>query len=233
MNIDLKDHFIKAVESYPDFSEAHLQLALIYQEEGDDNNAVKHFKSAIISDLEETERLENKGDELMKNYQFQNAKDQFIKSQEKKVHCSEVYYQQSIYFNEREKIKLSQSSLENCINIIPLHSKAHRDLGVILLNKKKLDPARLHFEKALDIDYSDSISHFYLGKVMASMKDIDDAELHYLSALDINPKYSECMLELALIKLGNQLEEDARKYYRDARKINPSIKHPDIEKIID
>ena len=83
---DLKDHFIKALESYPNYSEAHLQLALIYEKEGDDVNAVKHFKAAILSDLEEADNLENKGDDLIKKYQFQNAKDYFIKSQNKKNH---------------------------------------------------------------------------------------------------------------------------------------------------
>ena len=94
---DLKDHFIKALEANPGYSEAHLQLALIYHKEDDDINTVKHFKAAIVSDLKEVESLENKGNDLIKKYQFQNAKNCFIKSQNKKNHCAEIYYQLSLY----------------------------------------------------------------------------------------------------------------------------------------
>ena len=52
MTIDLKDHFFKALKSHPNFSEAHLQLALLYQKEGDTENTLKHFELAISTDLD-------------------------------------------------------------------------------------------------------------------------------------------------------------------------------------
>ena len=57
--LDLKDHFIQALKAQPKFSEAHLQLALLYQDEGDDKNTITHFNSAISADLEEAEKLTN------------------------------------------------------------------------------------------------------------------------------------------------------------------------------
>ena len=45
--LNLKDHFIQALKTHPKFSDAHLQLALLYKEEGDDKNTIKHFESAI------------------------------------------------------------------------------------------------------------------------------------------------------------------------------------------
>ena len=93
LQTDLKSLFIKALEADPNFSEAHLQLALLYKEEEDHNNVTKHFDLAISSDLKEAEQLEERGDELLKKCQFQNAKEQFMKSQKKKIHCSEVYFE--------------------------------------------------------------------------------------------------------------------------------------------
>ena len=43
-------------------------------------------------------------DDLIGKCQFQNAKDKFIKSQQKKYHCAEVYYQQSLYFAKQNRI---------------------------------------------------------------------------------------------------------------------------------
>ena len=79
VSLDLKDHFIKALKKIPHFSEAHLQLALLYKEEGNHNNVVKHFEMAISSDIDEYKRLERKGEELLKKFQFQNAKEKFLK----------------------------------------------------------------------------------------------------------------------------------------------------------
>ena len=38
--INLKDHFIKALSNQPNFSEAHLQLALLYQQERKNRKAI-------------------------------------------------------------------------------------------------------------------------------------------------------------------------------------------------
>ena len=50
LQTDLKTLFLKALEADPDYSEAHLQLALIYQDEDDSQNVENHFNSAIVSD---------------------------------------------------------------------------------------------------------------------------------------------------------------------------------------
>ena len=231
--LNLKDHFIQALKTHPKFSDAHLQLALLYKEEGDDKNTIKHFESAISADIEEAKRLEGKGDELMKNFQFQNAKEQFVKSQEKKIHCAEVYFQQSNYYIVQGQKKIAQSALKNCIKMNPAQAKAHRNLGLLLINDKQLDDARLHLEKSIDIDYSDSKSHFNLGKIMIIMKDFDDAEQHFLSALDINPQFSDCMVDMAHLKLRMKQDQEAKAYYIKAKEIIPELKHPELEKILD
>ena len=87
MQIDLKTHFIKAIEADPNFSEAHFQLALLYQDEGDNKNVEHHLNLAIITVIEKLHNLEKRGEELIKNFQFQNAKKQFMKAHNKRSHC--------------------------------------------------------------------------------------------------------------------------------------------------
>lgn len=229
---DLKVHFLNALKASPDFSEAHLQLAQLYQEEGDNENTEHHFKSAISSDSQQALELENRGEELLKKFQFQNAKDQFMKAQEKKNHCAEVYYQQSIFFKNQKKTKAAQTSLEHSIKMNPSLSDSHRDLGILLSKQTQLDDARFHLEKALDLEYADPSSHMHLGKIMAQMKDYEDAEQHFLSAMDINPEFTECMLELASLKLKMKKKKEAKKYYQKAKAISPGLKHAVLDKAI-
>ena len=102
LQIDFKTHFLKAIEADPNFSEAHLQLALLYQDEGAMQKVEDHFNFAIVADIDELHKLEKRGDELIKNFQFQNPKRQFMKAQYKRTHCAEVYFLQSIYFQKQE-----------------------------------------------------------------------------------------------------------------------------------
>ena len=233
MQIDLKAHFIKALETNPNFSEAHLQLALLYLDEGDIKNVEDHFNSAIDSDSDQMLKLENRGKELIKKFQFQNAKKQFIKAQDRRNHCAEVYYQQSIYFQIQKKTEKQLDSLENSIKMNPSNSDFHRDLGMLLSQHNQLEDARFHLEEALNLNYADSQSHFNLGKVMSQMKDYKDAEQHFLSALDINQEFVDCIVELADLKLKINQNKEAKEYYLKAKEIRPELKHLALEEIMD
>ena len=201
MLMDLKTHFIKALEADPNYSEAHLQLALLYQEEGNIKNVEYHFNSAIDSSSDQAFELEKKGKELMKKFQFQNAKEQFMKAHDKRSHCAEVYYQQSKYFQNQKKTTKQQASLENSIKMNPSRSDFFRDLGILFFQQNQLEDARFKLETALDLNYADSLSHFNLGKIMCQLKKYEVAEQYFLSALDINPEFVDCMVELADLKM--------------------------------
>ena len=233
MEIDLKTHFIKALEIDPKFSEAHLQLALLYQDEGDNQNVEDHFNLAIVSAGGQIHKLEKRGGELIKKFQFQNAKQQFMKAQDKRNHCAEVYYQQSIYFQNQKKTEEQLASLENSIKMNPSKSSFHRELGILLSQQNHLKHARFQLEKALDLNYADSQLHFNLGKIMSQMNDYEDAEQHFLSALDISPEFVDCMVEIADLKLKVNQEKEAKEYYLKAKEIIPELKHSALEKIMD
>ena len=233
MEIDLKAHFIKALETDPNFSEAHLQLALLYKDDGNNQNVEDHFNLAIVSAVDQIHKLEKRGGELIKMFQFQNAKQKFMKAQDKRNHCAEVYYQQSIYFQNQKNTEEQLDSLKNSIKMNPSKSNYHRDLGILLSHQNHLEHARSQLEKALDLNYADSQSHFNLGKILSQMKDYKDAEQHFLSALDISPEFVDCMVEMANLKLKINQENEAKGYYFKAKEITPELKHIALEKILD
>ena len=70
MQTDLKTLFLKALDTDNNYSEAHLQLALLYQDEKDCKNVEKHFDAAIISDCKDAKIFDDKGEELLKTSPF-------------------------------------------------------------------------------------------------------------------------------------------------------------------
>ena len=218
LQTNLKSLFIKALEADPDYSEAHLQLALIYQDEEDFQNVENHFNAAIQSDIKMAQKLDERGEELLKKFQFQNAKELFMKAQEKKNHCADVYFQQSKYFLNHKKTNEALESLSHSIEMNPTLSEVHRDYGILLSQGNQIDNARLHLEKSLDLNYGDSMSHFQLGMIMVKMKDYEDAEQHFLSALDIDPKLVDCQVELVALKLITDQTEEVKNITKKTKK---------------
>ena len=229
---NLKDHLLKSLEVDPKFSEAHFQLALLYQEDGDYNSAENHYLKAIESGNKQTLKIDTLGEKLLKKLQFQNAKVQFMKAQKNKHHCARVNFQLSILYSNQNKLAKAQTCLQNSIELNSSFANAHRDLGILLLDKKNYDDARPCIENALDLDYGDYLSHSYLGIIMKHSKDYEEAELHFLTALDINPTFVVCLLEMAHLQLVMKNQMKAKKYYQKAREISPNIKHTELDRIL-
>lgn len=220
------------MEASPDFSEAHFQLGLIYHDENDLKNAESHFKAAINSDNGQVQKLENRGEELLKKFQFQNAKDQFVKAQDKKNHCAEVNYQLSILHENQKKTNEAISCLEQSIALNTSFPEAHRNLGILLSAIKQRDKARLHMEKAVNLNYSDPLSHLHLGILMTQANEYSEGEQEFLSALDINPEYVDCIVELATLKLKLHQMAEAREYYSTAKSLKPELINSKLEKAL-
>ena len=185
MKNDLKELFLKSLQANKEYSEAHLQLALIYEEEKDFKNVEKHFGLAISYYEKEIDLIQKRGDFLLKNSQFQNAKIEFSRVQNKRNLCSQVLFHQAQYYLRKNKIEDAEDSFKKSIQMNDLNYRVHRDLAKILLNKGHFDKARYHLEKSVSLNYGDFKSHYYLAVIMLKMKDHDEAEQHFLCSLDI------------------------------------------------
>ena len=217
-------HLVKALEINPEFSEAHCQLALIYQENGDYTSAEEHFQKAIKLDNKLIIEIEKRSVDLLQKFQFQNAKFQFRKAKEKRYQSARVHFQLSSLYEIQQQLSRAKTCLEKSIELNSLFPEAFRNLGIILSQLKSYAAARLHIEKALDLNYGDCISHLNLGIIMIQGKEYVDAERHLLIALDINPKFVVCILEMSHLQLLMKNKIEAKKYYQMAQEISPDIK---------
>ena len=224
---------LKALEVDNKFSEAHFQLALMYQEDKDYKAAENYFQKAIKSDSQQILEIKKRGEKLLRKFQFQNAKLLYMKVQGKKHHCARVNIQLSNLYESQNKLAKAKTCLKNSIQLNSESSKAYRNLGILLLKQKSYAFARVYIEKALDLDYNDCLTHLNLGKLMKQSKKYEDAELHFLTALDINPKYVVCMLEIAHLHLVMKNQMEAKKYYLKAQEISPNISCEDLDKVLE
>ena len=156
----------------------------------------------------------------------------FLKAQKKRHHCARVNLQLSNLYKNQSEVTKAETCLLNSIQLDPTSSKAHRNMGILLIQQKNYDDARFYFEKALDLNYNDFLAHLNLGLIMKQCKDYLAAKLHFLTALDINPNFSVCMLEIALLQLVMKNHIKAKIYYQKAREISPDIQHDALDKLL-
>ncbi len=99
---------------------------------------------------------------------------------------------------------------------------AHNNLGLLLMNQRRLEAAMEHFHKALQINpnYCDALNN--LGLALAAQGRLDEAIENYHQAIQINPNYCDPLNNLGLALAAKGRFDEAIKNCYQAIQINPN-----------
>ena len=191
----IKSHLESAIKSNSHFAQAHYELAKIFLEEDNVKSAIKSLKNAIHSGLEKSSVSEEKGNSLMKQRQFPQAKRHMFKMGLSKYNTS-IYLGElaQIYLDSHDYVfakKYARSSLEEYANQ-PISMNI---LGCIHALNKKWKLAVDWFTKSLELDFKNADTHLSLAHVKHHQKKYKEAAHHYLIAKDLDEKNSDENLE--------------------------------------
>ena len=103
----------------------------------------------------------------------------------------------------------------------PEIAKAHKDLGIIYLNKRLFDYAEDEFKTALNLAPNDFEIIFEYGNFLYSISKNNEAERYYREALELEPENVLALTFMALNKLILNQLDSAKDYIMKALKINP------------
>ena len=199
----IKSHLESAIKSNSHFAQAHYELAKIFLEEDNVKSAIKSLKNAIHSGLEKSSASEEKGNSLMKQRQFPQAKRHMFKMGLSKYNTS-IYLGElaQIYLDSHDYVfakKYARSSLEEYANQ-PISMNI---LGCIHASNNKWKKAAEWFTKSLELDFKNATTHLSLAHVKQKQKKAKDAIHHYLIAKDLD----QCISSISLDKLSKEHPE--------------------------
>ncbi len=191
----VKSHLELAIKSNSHFAQAHYELAKIFLEENNVKAAIKSLKNAVDSGLEKSFKSEEKGDFLMKQRQFPQAKRYMFKMGLSKYNTS-IYLGElaQIYFDSEDMVtakKYALSSLKEYANQ-PISMNI---LGSIHASNKKWKLAVDSFAQSLELNFNNATTHLSLAHVKQMQKKSKEAVHHYLIAKDLDGKISDEKLE--------------------------------------
>ncbi len=157
----------------------------------------------------------------IKTNQLGKAKDIYDRILLKNNPSAEILHQYAILSSSLCDTDTAERILKKVIKMNPDIAKAHKDLGIIYLNKRLFDYAEDEFKTALRLAPNDFEIIFEYGNFLYSISKNNDAERFYREALDIEPDNILALTFMALNKLILNQLDSARDYIMKAMKINP------------
>jgi tetratricopeptide (TPR) repeat protein len=107
------------------------------------------------------------------------------------------------FLSLRGRMDDAQGDLEEAITTEPSLAEAEQSLGFLLLKKRNLDDAEIHFQKAVQLDPKDALNFYGQGLVEMAKSGISDQPALAIQALEkaaeLNPDFAETWYNLALI----------------------------------
>ncbi|MGE5057012.1 MAG: sulfatase-like hydrolase/transferase [Acidobacteriota bacterium] len=114
-------------------------------------------------------------------------------------------------------------AFEKALEIQPGFAMAHRDLGMILLQKGRYKEAATHLQEAAELGLAHAKLYNFLGIAYSRTGRYQDAVKVYTKALDKEPDFAEAHLNLSYVYEKLNRPQSARRQYETACKLQADL----------
>lgn len=206
---------------HPEKENYKYNLVTCYEAMGELQTAIKMLEGMVYVNQKFILPAQKLANLYIKTNQLSKAKDIYDNILLKNNASAETLHQYAILSSSLCDTDTAERILKKVIKMNPEIAKAHKDLGIIYLNKRLFDYAEDEFKTALKLQPNDFEIIFEYANFLYSISKNTEAERYYGEALDIEPDNVLALTFMALNKLIlNQLDE-AKDYILKALKINP------------
>ncbi len=170
---------------------AHNNLASIYDEHGNLEKAMYHYKQAISMRPYDAIPYYNLANTLKNKGRFYDAITYYKKAIENQSSLVEPHVNIGLVYARLGNFDLAETHFRNAIRIQPNDANAHNNLGVVLGHKGKLDDAVREHQIALRLDPYNENAYLNLAICYIDMNNYNEAINVLNRLLKLNPQYAE------------------------------------------
>ncbi len=105
--------------------------------------------------------------------------------------------------------------------VVPENPRAHYNLGVLLIDERRLDEADAAFRRTLALDPDHEGAHYNLALTLAARDRREEAVVQFREAVRINPGNARTHKNLASALRAIGREEEAMRHLDEARRLEP------------
>ena len=206
---------------HPEKENYKYNLVTCFEAMGDLQTAIKMLEGMVYVNQKFILPAQKLASLYIKTNQLNKAKEIYDNILLKGKVSAETFHQYAILSSSLCDTDTAERMLKKVIKMNPDIAKAHKDLGIIYLNKRLFDYAEDEFKISMQLQPNDFEIIFEYANFLYSISKNTEAERYYQEALDISPDNVLALTFMALNKLLlNQLDE-AKAYIEHALKVNP------------
>ena len=197
---------------------AHNNLANVLKAQGRLDEAVRHYRRALLLEPGFARVYVNLGETLMARGESKAAEKVYRRALEVDPNYAKGHIDLGNALLARKDVGGAISHYRRALQLAPGAAEAHINLGTALAGQGDVKSAIMHYRRALELQPNFAEAHNNLGKMLFAHKDVEGAILHYRHALELKPDYAKAHYNLgtALRSLGR--EQEARKHLRAAKR---------------
>ena len=175
----------KALETHPDYADAHNNLGVVMTSRGQTDEAIVHFVKVLKIKPDNEKANYNLGLILAGRGQLDEAITHFRKALEISPDNAETHDNLGLALARRKQTDEAIAHFRKAIEINPQDVDAHNNLGIAMAGRGQVDEAIAHYRKALEINRDDMAAHYNLGNSLAGQRQVGEALEHYERALGL------------------------------------------------
>lgn len=193
-----------------------------YEALGDFSTAIKMLEGMVYVNPKYTLPAQKLASLYIKTNQLVKAKEIYDNILLKNKVTAEIMHQYAILSSSLCDSDTAERMLKKVIKMNPEIAKAHKDLGIIYLNKRLFDYAEDEFQTALKLAPNDFEILFEYGNYLYSISKNLEADRYYGEALEVAPNNVLALTFMGLNKLILNKLDEAYDYIMKAVKIEPN-----------
>jgi tetratricopeptide (TPR) repeat protein len=178
---------------------AHNNLGGFLVEQGQSDEALAHFRSAVESRPGYAKAQYNLGAALREKGQVDEAIVHLQIAVDIQPSYVEAHNSLARALGQKREWDGAMEHLERSLVIDPDQAEAHNNLANVLWQKGRLRQAAAEYEKALALHPDYAAAHVNLGDVLRAAGETREAIAHYKSALEIRPDFAPALDSLAWV----------------------------------
>ena len=215
-------HYKQLALMSPDKENYKYNIVTCYEALGEYQIAIKMLEEMVYINPKFILPAQKLASIYIKTNQLIKAKEIYDNILLKNKLTAETLHQYAILSSSLCDTDTAEKMLKKVIKMNPEIAKAHKDLGIIYLNKRLFDYAKDEFKIALNLAPNDFEILFEFGNFLYSISKNQEADRYYGEALEVEPKNVLALTFMGLNKLVlNELDE-AHKYIMKAVEYEPN-----------
>ena len=219
---EASDLYKSLISSHPEKENYKYNLVSCLEAMGEIQTAILMLEKMVYVNTKFILPAQKLASLYIKTNQLSKAKEIYDNILLKNKPTAEILHQYAILSSSLCDTDTAERILKKVIKMNPDIAKAHKDLGIIFLNKRLFDYAEDEFKTAMKLMPNDFEIIFEYGNFLYSISKNTEAERYYLEALDIEPNNVLALTFMALNKLVlNQLDA-SKEYIMKALKVAPN-----------